>query len=143
MCRMYWAWSSKELVAAALSLPGIEGWSGMLDSHSSSLALNWSVEPVTVSLRSLGMVLKSLAPLTCREDSLALFTAAGPVLLHQPNPPLMLSKGDIIPLHKSLSNFPKEDNLVPFPSSLLGVETKGLEPIPVVQVTHAINLGRP
>ena len=66
-----------ELLAAALCLPGTVGWSGMVESHSSSLALKLSGVPVKVSLRSLGIQLNNLAPLNCRADYLALFTAAG------------------------------------------------------------------
>ena len=62
---------------AARCLPGIVGWSGTAASHSSSLNLNWSTVPVLVSLRSLGMRLKSLAPLTDRLDSLAFLTEDG------------------------------------------------------------------
>ena len=69
--------SSNELVAAALCLPGIEGWSGMVESHSSSCHLNWSGLPAVMSLRALGMTLNSWAPLTWRDDSFAFFTEAG------------------------------------------------------------------
>ena len=65
-------WSNKELPAAALTLPGIVGWSGTVESQRSKLVLNWSQVPITVSLSSLGMQLNSLAPLTCSEDSLAI-----------------------------------------------------------------------
>ena len=70
-------YSNSELLATALTLPGTVGWSGIVDNHLSSPALNWSVVPVKVSLSSLGMQLNSWAPLTCREDSLAFLTAAG------------------------------------------------------------------
>ena len=63
---------------AARCLPWIVGWSGTAASHSSSLNLNWSTVPVLVSLRSLGMRLNSLAPLTDRLASLAFLTEDGP-----------------------------------------------------------------
>ena len=62
---------------AALCLPWILGWSGMVDSQSSNPDLNWSGVPDLVSLSSLGMLLNSCAPLTYREDSLAFLTVAG------------------------------------------------------------------
>ena len=74
-CRM--TWCSKELLAAALCLPGTVGWSGMVESHSSNLVLNISDDPVLMSLSSLGIKLKSWAPFTCSDDSLAFLTAAG------------------------------------------------------------------
>ena len=74
-CRM--TWCSKELLAAALCLPGTVGWSGMVESHSSNLVLNISGDPVLMSLSSLGIKLKSWAPFTCSDDSLAFLTAAG------------------------------------------------------------------
>ena len=64
-------------MAAALCLPGTVGWSGMVESHVSNLVLNCSGVPVDESLKSLGMQLKSLAPLTWREDSLAFLTDDG------------------------------------------------------------------
>ena len=82
-CRIFCTncnWSSMELLAAALCLPGTVGWSGMVESQSSSQALKLSGVPVKVSLIPLGMELNRLAPLTCKEVSLALFTAAGALL---------------------------------------------------------------
>ena len=69
--------SNSELFAAAFTVPGTVGWSGIADSHLFSLAMNLSGVPVKVSLSSLGMQLNGYAPLTCREDSLAFLTAAG------------------------------------------------------------------
>ena len=71
------AWSSRELLGAALCLPGIEGWSGTVASQESSPNLKLSTFPDVVSLSSCGIMLKSLAPFTLREDSLALLTEAG------------------------------------------------------------------
>ena len=73
-------WSSRELLAAALCLPWIVGWSGIVDSQVSSICLNWSGVPVMMSLKALGMTLNSWAPLTCKEDSLAFRSEAGPFL---------------------------------------------------------------
>ena len=53
----------------------------------------------------------------------------------------MLNKIGSIALYMTLGHFPENDDLVPFPSSLMGVETKGLETLPVVQTIHPINLG--
>ena len=65
---------------AALCLPGIVGSSGIVDNQLSKLILKFSGVPVTMSLIPLGKQLKSLAPLTCREASLAFLTAAGALL---------------------------------------------------------------
>ena len=51
--------------------------SGIVAKLSSSFALNCSVVPVVMSLRHLGMELKSCAPLTSIEASLAFLTEAG------------------------------------------------------------------
>ena len=69
-------WSIRELVAAALCLPTTVGWSGTWDSQLSRLALKVSTVPPCMSLMSLGSKLYSLAPFTCRDDSLAFLTAA-------------------------------------------------------------------
>ena len=74
-------WSSRELLAAALCLPWIVGWSGIVDSHVSSICLNWSGVPVIMSLNALGMTLNNCAPLTFMDDSLAFLREAGPFLL--------------------------------------------------------------
>ena len=67
----------RELVRAALCLPGVVGWSGMLSNQASSLPLNISTVPVLMSLISLGTRLNNLAPWTVRLASLAFRTGAG------------------------------------------------------------------
>ena len=62
---------------AALWQPGIVGWSGIPDSQESKLCLNLSWWSDAISLRPLGQILKSAAPLTAREPSLAFLTLDG------------------------------------------------------------------
>ena len=110
----------------------------MRESLSSSLALKSSAFPVLMSLKALGMQLKSWAPLTFKEASLAFLTDVGALGQREPTcmslPLLALDMK--VPLHK-----PQENYLVPFPSSFLWVQSQGMKPFPVVFTQHAINLG--
>ena len=72
----------RELVNAALCLPGTVGWSGMVCNQMSSWFLNWLTVPVEISLKCLGNKLNTLAPCTGRLASLACLTAAGALLLY-------------------------------------------------------------
>ena len=91
-----------------------------------------------------GRRLKIFAPLDAREDSLALLTVAGLVasvwwgLTNLPLRGLWLKSTWYPP---TLRYFPNEYEHVSLPPALLGVQLHGLEPLPVAQSIHSLNLG--
>ena len=70
-------WSNKLLVSAALTMPGEVGWSGTIDKNMSKWFLNRRKSPEFSFLKLTGSKLKSLAPCTARDLSLAALTLAG------------------------------------------------------------------
>ena len=111
---------------AALWRPGMDGSSGIVASHLSSPDLKISTFSWFISLSSLGMMLKSLAPCTDKDASLALlkgrrFRIVAIDYCQCPSS-VALVETNVVALDQPLGHLPKENDPIPLPTALLGIE---------------------